>query len=95
MNSSPPAENLCPTKEDSNATNTYLTPGYGISRRRRRASRYRNTPKILQKQLECGSEDIDVALHGPSFNWMNQEQAMQSCPELGCEHGHSWVSIHT
>ncbi|OBS22324.1 hypothetical protein FPOA_08660 [Fusarium poae] len=42
--------------------------------------------------IECGSEEIDVALHGPSFNMMNQDQAMQSCPELGCRYSHSWHS---
>jgi hypothetical protein len=94
MNSSSTrAENLQPTKETSNTSNTYLTPGYGASRTHRRAPRYRNASKILQGQIECGSEEIDVALHGPSFNMMNQDQAMQSCPELGCRYSHSWVSL--
>ncbi|EKJ70991.1 hypothetical protein FPSE_08850 [Fusarium pseudograminearum CS3096] len=91
MNSSSTrAENLEPTTETSNTANTYLTPGYGVSRIRRRASGYRNASKSLQRKIECGSEEIDVALHGPSFNLMSQDQAMQSCPELGYRHSHSW-----
>lgn len=93
MNSSSTrAENLEPTTETSNTANTYLTPGYGVSRIRRRASGYRNASKSLQRKIECGSEEIDVALHGPSFNLMSQDQAMQSCPELGYRHSHSWHS---
>ncbi|KAH6966798.1 hypothetical protein EDB82DRAFT_481096 [Fusarium venenatum] len=96
MNSSSTrAGNLQPTKETSNTINTYLTPGYGGSRTRRRASRHQNASNILQRQTEYGSEEIDIALHGPSFNMMNQDQAMQSCPELGCRHSHSWHSAPT
>ncbi|KAG7411472.1 hypothetical protein Forpe1208_v010423 [Fusarium oxysporum f. sp. rapae] len=47
---------------------------------------------MLERKVECGSEDIDVALHGPSFNLMSQERAMHSCPELGCRDDHPWRS---
>ncbi|ENH72895.1 hypothetical protein FOC1_g10009633 [Fusarium oxysporum f. sp. cubense race 1] len=93
MDASLPEEIIQPTKEDTSITCSHLKPGFGASRARNHnhASRHGNTTKMLQRKVACGSEDIDVALYGPSFNLMSQEQAMQSCPELGCRDDHSWV----
>jgi hypothetical protein len=93
MDSSLPVENSQQTKEDSNTTNTHLKPGHVSRRTHEHTSKHGDNTKMLHRKLECGSEEIDIVLHGPSFNLMNHEPAMHSCPELGCWYDRPYVRI--
>lgn len=93
MDSPLPVENSQQSTDDSNITNTHLKPGHASRRAHEHTSKHGDNTKMLHRKLECGSEEIDIVLHGPSFNLMNHEPAMHSCPELGCWYDQSYVRI--